>query len=109
VTTVRVSCPDCAADVAIQSTGFLLTVFDTGKATYEYFCIACHAHVVRPADSRARSLLKLAQAQTRTVHVPLEFLEPKAGKPITAEEIAAFDLEFEEWSAEQESDLRHAR
>jgi predicted RNA-binding Zn-ribbon protein involved in translation (DUF1610 family) len=88
VTTIKVTCPDCG-DIDLQPADLELSVTPSW-ATYTFLCADCGEAVSKPADAEVVDLL--SSAGVRTVTIPAEALERRAGAAINYDDVLDFAL-----------------
>ncbi|MFM2438020.1 MAG: hypothetical protein RLZ55_837 [Actinomycetota bacterium] len=88
MTTIKVTCPDCG-DIDLQPADLELSVTPSW-ATYTFLCADCGEAVSKPADAEVVDLL--SSAGVRTVTIPAEALERRAGAAINYDDVLDFAL-----------------
>lgn len=104
ITTVRTHCVKCNTDVRLPTADITLKVCQHAPLSYYRFvCPSCGSPNHIPADDRVVSLLMSGGVEAEPWEVPAEALEPKAGEPISYDDVLDFVQELEtkqEWWAE---------
>ena len=92
--TVRASCSGCG-DVELTTREVQVQVCSaTEEGTYSFMCPSCRLIVNKPAEARVIELLVSAGVRVVSWDLPAELSEPKAGPPITYDDLLAFHFEL---------------
>jgi hypothetical protein len=89
-TVIRVKCGFCKAESELRPSGIHLWAYDHGQQTYSFFCPKCTEENVKDAPDQVLNLLLAGGVAMSIIHVPLEFLEPKEGPPISCDDVMDF-------------------
>lgn len=88
--TIRASCPDCG-DVEFTTRDVQVRVSaEDGSGTYSFRCPGCVVTVVKSAEPRTIDLLLASGVEQARSALPSEFLEERAGDPITHDDLLDF-------------------
>ncbi len=94
MTTIKASCPSCG-EVELTSDDVTLKVCNQAPLSYYAFtCPACRSEVRKPADNHVVSLLMSGGVRAEVLEIPAEALEPRAGAPLTYDDLLDFALQL---------------
>jgi hypothetical protein len=97
VTTIKATCPLCG-EIDLTPQDIKLTIGSSDK-TYGFNCPLCSDYIEKAADDRVVRLLLSGGVLPTIVDVPAEALEPRAGSPISLDDLLEFHelLATEDW------------
>ena len=88
--TIRASCGTCG-DIELTTVDVHVRVcVDTEEGAYSFRCPVCHMTTVKTAETRTIDLLVASGVSMETWYLPAELYEPRAGRPITHDDILDF-------------------
>jgi hypothetical protein len=102
VATVRATCPTCG-DVEFGSDRVQIqTCVSTGVTGYSFQCPSCRLIVSKGAAARVVAALQSVGVPLLRWSLPAELSEPKAGPPISHDDLLSFHLALEgdDWQQE---------
>ncbi len=86
--TIRDSCQACG-EVEFTSDDIQVKIENNdGSGSYIFVCPECQKVVIKPASSKTIDLLMASGVEQ--VDIPLEFLEPKSGLPVSYDDLIDF-------------------
>jgi hypothetical protein len=97
--TIRATCGDCG-DVELTSAEVSVRVCtDDNSGSYTFRCPQCTMAVVKAAEPRIVELLVASGVRMNTWSMPLELTEPRAGSPISHDDLLDFHemLQDDSW------------
>ncbi len=104
--TIRASCETCG-DVELTTADVRVRVcIDDNRGEYSFSCPACHMTVVKPAEPRTIDLLVASGVEMDTWTLPAELSEPRAGQPISHDDLLEFHDQLHDASSWDEA-LEH--
>lgn len=93
-TVVKVNCEICSGESELAPTGLHLYIYSSGVQYYSFFCPKCKNECRKDASDAVVSLLTAGGVEMTCINVPEEFLEKKAGPPITNDDVMDFVKEL---------------
>ncbi|HWB67642.1 MAG TPA: hypothetical protein VG708_12530 [Mycobacteriales bacterium] len=94
MTTIKASCPTCG-DVELTADDVELRVCNHQPlSSYRFDCPKCNEVVVKTADEQVIALLMSGGVKAIMWELPAEALEPKAGPPLTYDDLLDFVMEL---------------
>lgn len=97
MTTIKATCPQCG-EVDLTPEDIRLTIGSSDKR-YGFSCPTCSDYIDKAADDRVVRLLLSGGVLPTIVDVPAEVLEPRAGSPISLDDLLEFHelLATDDW------------
>ena len=94
--TIRASCPTCG-DVELKTRDIQVRVCSTtNEGAYLFACPDCQMAVTKPAEPRIVDLLVSSGVRLSVWQLPAELAEPKAGPPISHNDLLEFHFELQQ-------------
>lgn len=93
-TVIRVNCEICSKESELAPKGLHLYIYSSGVQFYSFFCPSCKSECRKDASDAVVSLLTQGGVDMSCVNVPEEFLEKKAGPPISNDDVMDFVKEL---------------
>lgn len=91
---IRASCPTCG-DVELTTRDVrVLLCSTTYDSSYAFQCPSCRVAVSKPAEARVVDVLLASGISLSVWHLPAELDEPKAGAPISYDDLLEFHFQL---------------